>query len=249
MPDSAHNDESYPETWVLIIDPHPQDRAQLEAVVTAGGCSVIAVESSADGLDFVDTVEFDLVLVSSGVPRLSGAGVAREIREYGRRRISRVPILAIVAVDTSETRAPLVEAGFDGFLVRPVDASAFRAELRRHIGAPLPDFVPDRALDFVRGDEGKLRTELTDFVERAPARLELMRGALGAHDAPALDETAHSLEHEAHRLALLRIRDLSHQLAALSRRGDLEEAGRILRELDDAVAQGQSAVRRQIGAA
>jgi len=210
---------------------------------------VVAAGSGQAGLEFVDTAEFELVVVAAQMSGLDGPEVVDRIRCLGRLRIRRVPILAIVEDVGREARATLGDAGFDGVLARPVDDESLDREIVRHFREPAPDFVPDRALAFLRGDEGRLRAVLTEFVEDAPVRMTVMRGALGTRDAPALGLSAHSLEDTAHQLAMPRIRDLSHRIAAHSRRGELNEAARLVRELEDAVRRCRSAARSVIGAA
>ncbi|NEW94905.1 response regulator [Rhodopseudomonas sp. BR0M22] len=65
---------------------------------------------------------FDLVLMDVQMPILDGLEAARQIRTMEAERTRpRVPILALTANTLAEDRDACLDAGMDGFLVKPVD--------------------------------------------------------------------------------------------------------------------------------
>jgi hypothetical protein len=50
-------------------------------------------------------------------------------------------------------------------------------------------------------------------------------------------------------LAMPRLRDIAHRIAVLGKRGELAQAATLVRELDEAVGSGTSAVKDLISAA
>jgi HPt (histidine-containing phosphotransfer) domain-containing protein len=87
------------------------------------------------------------------------------------------------------------------------------------------------------------------FLEQTPERLEAIHRALDTSDTEGLERTAHAMEDAAVTLAMPRLRDIAHRIAVLSRRGELTQAADLVRELDEVVGSGTSAVRDLISVA
>jgi HPt (histidine-containing phosphotransfer) domain-containing protein len=130
----------------------------------------------------------------------------------------------------------------DDYVSKPIDPEELEAAIMRWTG-DIPVFEPSRALDLASGDESVLESIVQLFLEQTPERMEAIRRALDAGDAPGLQRSADTLEGAAVRLAMPRLRDIAHRVAALSGKGELDQAGALMAELEDAVGTGTSAVR------
>lgn len=90
------------------------------------------VVTAADGEQAVN-VAFktypDIILMDIGMPELDGLGAARKIRENDALR--NVPIIAITAFSTEGFQHAARDAGFDGYLLKPIDFDRLHELMRR----------------------------------------------------------------------------------------------------------------------
>ncbi|MBL8968562.1 MAG: response regulator [Spirochaetaceae bacterium] len=118
---------------VLLAD---DDELNLDVVTRMLARIGGAVEAVGNGEDAVAralaAVEggkpFDLVILDLGMPLLGG-------REAARRIADRAPGALIVALTGSEEDAALYEAGFSGFLQKPITIQALKESLARWLPA------------------------------------------------------------------------------------------------------------------
>jgi CheY-like chemotaxis protein len=83
----------------------------------------------ADAVDRARENAPDLVLVDIQMPRLDGYGVLRELR--ADPRLSKLHIIALTAFAMQGDRERALDAGFDGYITKPVEIAALRQELKK----------------------------------------------------------------------------------------------------------------------
>ncbi len=79
------------------------------------------VSNGDDALEVLDHEEFDLLMFDVNMPGTSGIDVIKLYR-MARLGEARVPIIALSADATPETRAACLEAGADAYLTKPIEA-------------------------------------------------------------------------------------------------------------------------------
>lgn len=105
---------------VVLIDDSVDSVAALSMLLELEGHTVKVAYDGSTGLALIEAVGPDVVLCDIGLPGLNGFQVAE-----AARRMSRVPLLvAITGYGESEDAGRASEAGFDHFLVKPVDLVA-----------------------------------------------------------------------------------------------------------------------------
>jgi len=112
------------------------------------------VDQAGDG-DAADRLlraaRYDLVLLDLNLPRLSGKGVLRRLRE----RRDDVPVLILTAAASLDQKVQCLEIGADDYMVKPIEGR----ELVARIKALVRRQLPGRANDIHCGDLGyDLRT-------------------------------------------------------------------------------------------
>ncbi len=113
---------------VLVVDDSPASRNLVVRQLTRLGVAAIAVASGEEAIDVLeDRRSVGLVLLDVDMPDLDGPATTERVRAYDDRRISRVPIIALLAGDDDEVLDRCRTSGMDGHLSKPVDL----AELRR----------------------------------------------------------------------------------------------------------------------
>lgn len=119
---------------VLVADDSVASRNLLVRQLTRLGVAAVAVGGGEETLDVLEQRRsIGLVLLDVDMPDLDGPATTRRIRAYDDRRISTVPVVALVADDDEEVLARCRDSGMDGHVGKPVDL----AELRRVVEAML----------------------------------------------------------------------------------------------------------------
>ena len=81
-------------------------------------------------LEYADTLpRLDLILMDIRLPYEDGYGAQKKIR--AAERFKTVPIVAVTADASLDQMNKAKEAGFDGFLGKPLDADRFPDQIRR----------------------------------------------------------------------------------------------------------------------
>ena len=116
---------------ILVADDNPASRELIMEVLEMSGYDVIG---AADGLEAVDQARAgqpDLLLVDIQMPRLDGFGVLRELR--AEARFASLPVVALTAFAMQGDRERALDAGFNGYISKPVDIVILRQEIRKYL--------------------------------------------------------------------------------------------------------------------
>jgi CheY-like chemotaxis protein len=108
---------------VLVVDDNEEAREVLKAVLEAEGASVSTSSSAAVALDQVDQHVPDVMLVDIGMPVVNGFQLVELLRSRPADRGGEVPVAALTGYMSGEDRERAVAAGFQAYLVKPVDPS------------------------------------------------------------------------------------------------------------------------------
>ncbi len=114
---------------ILCTEDDADTRELIAWVLINHGFDVISTESTDRAIDLAKAQHFDLYLVDSWMPGLSGAEFTKKLREFDIE----TPILFYsgAALDSDKEDARL--AGAQGYLVKPVDNDALIDEVVRLI--------------------------------------------------------------------------------------------------------------------
>src|SRR3984885_3535673 len=148
---------------LLIVE---DDRKLAEFVARGLRAERFAVDLAADGregLRYVDSHQYDLLILDLMLPHISGTEVLRVVR----RLQPSLPILVLTARDATEDKVRHFEAGADDYLTKPFDF----AELVVRVKALLRRSPVERA-DVLRVADLELN-RLTQHVRRGVQRVEL----------------------------------------------------------------------------
>ena len=148
---------------VLIVE---DDRKLAEFVARGLRAERFAVDLAADGLEglhYLESYEYDLLVLDLMLPQLSGSELLRRVR---RSRPS-LPVLVLTARDATEDKVSHFEAGADDYLTKPFDFAELLVRIKallRRTPAPRTDVLRIADLEVNR---------LTQQVRRAGQRIEL----------------------------------------------------------------------------
>ncbi|MCC7013273.1 MAG: response regulator [Planctomycetes bacterium] len=104
---------------VLVAEDNAVNWRLMEVALKRLGCVVTRAADGAQALSLTLEHEFDLVLMDCQMPQLDGLSATERIRARGDAR-SRLSIVALTANALSGDRDRCLDAGMDGYLVKPV---------------------------------------------------------------------------------------------------------------------------------
>ena len=116
---------------ILVADDSVASRELIREVLEMSGYEVVEAFDGQEALSLARENSPDLVLVDIQMPRLDGYGVLRELRADPRFSDLRVVALTAFAMQGDSERA--LNAGFDGYITKPVDIASLRQEVRRFL--------------------------------------------------------------------------------------------------------------------
>lgn len=114
---------------ILIAEDNPVNRELLHELLEARGYVVEEAGNGQEALQMIAQSRPDALLLDLNMPVLDGFATVRKIRED--TAISSLPVLAVTAYAMRGDREKTLEAGFDGYLSKPINPSALDAELER----------------------------------------------------------------------------------------------------------------------
>lgn len=115
---------------ILLVEDDPTTRSYLEALLATLPVQVSAAASMAEAIRLAGKAPFDLLLVDARLPDGSGIELLAELRGRGVQ----APALAHTAARERGELDPLIAAGFQEVLLKPVDAALWTTTLARHLG-------------------------------------------------------------------------------------------------------------------
>jgi len=116
-------------TKVLVAEDNPVNRELLRELLENRGYVVIEACNGQEALDLVEQSQPDLLLLDIGMPVLDGFAVMRRLRE--NPSLATLPVLAVTAYAMRDDRDNVLNAGFDGYLSKPINARDLANELER----------------------------------------------------------------------------------------------------------------------
>jgi CheY-like chemotaxis protein len=138
-PESRHNaGPAHGTRRILVIEDNADGRESLRFLLQLWGHHVETAADGPEGLDKLRTHDPDIALVDIGLPGMSGYDVVRCLR---KSQASVPRLIAMTGYGQPHDRQLAMEAGFDSFLVKPIDAvqlhdllAAAPARFQRAIG-------------------------------------------------------------------------------------------------------------------
>jgi two-component system, cell cycle response regulator DivK len=115
---------------VLIVEDNEKNMKLFRDVLQATGYSTLEATTGEEAIELSLSQAPALVLMDVQLPGIDGVEALERLRQ--NERTASIPVLALTAQAMSGDRERFLEAGFDGYLAKPVDVGALIEAVREH---------------------------------------------------------------------------------------------------------------------
>jgi CheY-like chemotaxis protein len=104
---------------VLLVDDHKNNLLVLKKMLERSGIKVIPAENGKEALDIcMTTNDIDLIFMDLKMPVMDGFSAMKEIKKI----MPDMKVIAETAFALDGDRQKILEAGFDGYIPKPISA-------------------------------------------------------------------------------------------------------------------------------
>jgi len=107
-------------TKILIVDDNEINLVVAERMVTAAGFETLCAMNGREAIALYEAERPDLVLVDLSMPEMDGFEAASEIMRLQEGAETKAPIIAITAHTAETYKDRCLDAGFMGFIEKPI---------------------------------------------------------------------------------------------------------------------------------
>jgi len=246
---------------VLVAEDSAVNRMLLERILARDGHVVESAENGREALERLGHGAFDVALMDIQMPVLDGltaVGMLRSREAADRRR--RMPVIAVTAHAMKGDRERCMEAGFDGYVTKPIRLPELFGEIARVVGpatsspsnarsAPATPAAAiassaridvELALERTGGDLDLAKELGALLLEEAPKWLADLDAALARGDGATAARAAHTLKGQADHWGAKTAFEHAKRIELAARAGRLADAKtaapHLRREIDGALA-------------
>ena len=268
LQDYARRGSTARKLQVLVADDNPTNREVVGKILERGGHTVILADDGEQALDALERYQPDVVLLDRNMPGMGGMEALQAIRLLGQGR-ERLPVAMLSADVTPEAKREALEAGFDAFLPKPIEALRLLEEVQAlSIGKP----EAPRSAEFpiaVRAPNSQSPTPVINretlghlqqlssnnaFVENlvgvfladSSALLGRVEQALAARDYPEFRSLLHAMKGSSASMGTERLTALCGSLGRLSDSEMRLQGSALLHSLSDELATTRAELERYV---
>jgi two-component system, sensor histidine kinase RpfC len=254
---------------ILVAEDNPVNRKVTLKILERAGHQCELVENGDQALDALDAGRFDIVLMDINMPGTGGLDV---VKIYRMAHIggAHLPMIALTADATTETRLLCEEAGMDAYITKPVEAARLLEAIdeltsgadTEQMGAEVADIAshprfqsesePVLSLNSLADLEaidpgGAFLEEIIDaFILETESTLAHMKAAVGAGNLRELRDYAHALRSSAAHVGARRMQKVCGIFCHAPRHEVERTADERMRQLLEEFARFRTAVRHHL---
>jgi two-component system cell cycle response regulator DivK len=117
-------------TSVLVVDDNDSNRKLALEVLSAAGFQTFDAATAEQGIALAVEHVPDVILMDLRLPDMTGVDAMRRLMQH--ERTARIPVVAISASPLEGRGDWLEEAGFVGWLEKPIQVRTFPEQVRRY---------------------------------------------------------------------------------------------------------------------
>ena len=116
---------------VMLVDDEINVLKVIGDMITSHGYEVIGCHSAKKGLELLDTVKPDIVLLDVLMPEIDGYEFCRRLSEI--RKSNPFPVVFLTGLSTSQDKSKAFAVGASDFLSKPVTQSVLLETIQKHL--------------------------------------------------------------------------------------------------------------------
>ena len=113
---------------ILVVEDNERNLKLLRDVLEYAGYDVRVARTAEDGITLAVSEPPDLVLMDLQLPGIDGMEALRRLRESPRT--ADIPVVAVTAQAMKRDRERALDAGFNGYVEKPISVRAFPDQVR-----------------------------------------------------------------------------------------------------------------------
>jgi two-component system cell cycle response regulator DivK len=118
-------------TVFLVVEDFEDSRFMMRRLLEMAGYEVLEASDGEQAVKIAVDARPALILMDLSLPKLDGLSATREIRK--QRVLRDVPIVAVSAHDSAQTRAEALAAGCNDYITKPIDFDILNSVLERYL--------------------------------------------------------------------------------------------------------------------
>ena len=256
---------------ILVAEDNPTNQMVVQKLLERAGHEVKVVGDGQTALEELRKGTFDLALLDLNMPIMGGLDAAR-MYMAGREDENSIPIVALSADATMESRMACKEAGIQEYLIKPFETKKLLSVIQTLTSKnTVPDTtgvmnqekpVPEEKESWSGIDEATLEElealgPTKDFVKNliwvflrdSEKRIREMELSAGRGDVKSLCKAAHSLKGISGAIGALAAMDICEKLQHMQGKETMAERLALLEDLKEEIARVRKALIRKINIA
>ncbi len=208
MKGGENNTRFSSEHVVLVVEDNPLNQEMAKALFADLQMKVYLAENGKDGVEKATQLHEegtipDLILMDLHMPVMDGLEALRLLRQ--KVEFQNTPIVAVSADAFSEQQKTAIQAGFNEYLIKPLDFKKLFTVLNQYLPSshppnPVTQFQQEGGPALIDDDifnkvSEKLKIKLPDiFMRMVPEELEKMKSLVEQNEFQQVGEIAHNLK-------------------------------------------------------
>jgi two-component system, cell cycle response regulator DivK len=121
---------------ILIVEDSPDNMKLFRTILGLKGHEVTGLSGGEGLLEAIEEASPELVLMDIQLPGKDGFTLLQEIR---KSPLAKVRVIALTAHAMTGDRERALDAGFDGYITKPIDIRNFPEQVNRALRGETPD--------------------------------------------------------------------------------------------------------------
>jgi len=119
--------------FFLVVEDFEDSRFMMRRLLEMAGYDVLEASDGEQAVKMAVEARPVLILMDLSLPKLDGLAATRQIRQ--KKGLKAVPIVAVSAHDSPESRTEALAAGCDEYVTKPIDFDHLTKLLQRFLSA------------------------------------------------------------------------------------------------------------------
>lgn len=115
----------------LVVEDFEDSRFMMRRLLEMAGYQVLEASDGEQAVKMASESRPALILMDLSLPKLDGLAATRRIRK--QKLLRKIPIIAVSAHDSPQTRAEAMDAGCNEYLTKPIDFDVLTTVLEHYV--------------------------------------------------------------------------------------------------------------------